>query len=224
MSGVQKSEALSESGLQQLVEQLRAENARLKSLLAQHGIEYEPEAAEEALQQEMIFPEITAALARVFYSYFKGRKDVYARRNVTREGKGVYYPVCENFWVQGICPRRDGRKMRCMECPHRQWAPLNQRVLMRHLQGRAEDGRDVVGVYPLLEDETCHFLVFDFDNHDGDAEIDWRGEVDTLRRLCAELGVEVLVERSRSGNGAHVWLFLRRRYRHAMHGDSGHVC
>lgn len=208
MSGVQKSEALSECSLQRLMEQLREENARLKSLLVQHGIEYEPEAAAGALQQEMIFPEITAAHARVFYSYFKGRKDVYARRNVTREGKGVYYPVCDNFWVPEKCPRRDGRKMRCMECPQRQWTPLNQRVLMRHLQGRAEDGRDVVGVYPLLEDETCHFLVFDFDNHDGDAEIDWRGEVDTLRRLCAELGVEALVERSRSGNGAHVWIFF----------------
>ncbi|MBQ3217494.1 MAG: DEAD/DEAH box helicase family protein [Akkermansia sp.] len=192
--------------MRRLIARLRDENARLKRLLLQHRIDYEE--AEGDGTHGMLMPEITAAHARVFYSYFKGRKDVYARRNVTREGKGVYYPVCDNFWVQGKCPRREGAKKRCLECSYRQWTPLNQRVLMRHLQGMAEDGRDVVGVYPLLEDEHCHFIVFDFDNHEGEATIDWRSEVDTLRRLCAELGVDALVERSRSGNGAHVWLFF----------------
>ena len=205
---VKKFDAYSLECLQQLVVRLRAENARLRALLAEHGI-WENEGADENEDGgEMLFPEITSWHARLFYSYFKGRKDVYAKRNVTRDGKGVYYPVCDNFWVQGKCPRRDGEKKRCMDCKYRQWTPLNQRVLMRHLQGKSEDGRDVVGVYPLLENECCHFLVFDFDHHDDESEIDWRGEVDTLRRLCSQLGVPVLVERSRSGNGAHVWLFF----------------
>ena len=196
--------------LQKRISILEQENARLRALLVKHGILEDEELGESERGSgvEMLFPEITAWHARVFYSYFKGRKDVYAKRNVTREGKGVYYPVCDNFWVQGMCPRRDGAKIRCMDCSCRQWTPLNQRVLMRHLQGVADDGRDVVGIYPLLENECCHFLVFDFDNHDEESEIDWRSEVDTLRQLCFQLGVPVLVERSRSGNGAHVWLFF----------------
>lgn len=73
--------------------------------------------------------------------------------------------------------------------------------------GKKEDGTDVVGIYPMLPDETCCFLVFDFDNHDGEA-LDWKHEVDTMRQICGELEVPCMVERSRSGNGAHIWLLF----------------
>lgn len=206
MSIVQNPVASSSDCLLLLVQRLQVENAYLKSLLSQHGIKFADE--NSIPQTSVFFPQITAEHARVFYSFFKGRKDVYAKRNVTREGKSVYYPVCDNFWVQGRCVRREGVKVRCMDCPHRQWTVLNQRVLMRHLKGESEDGRDVVGIYPMLPDETCYFLVFDFDYHDDEVVIDWQGEVDCLRRMCLQLGVDVLVERSRSGKGAHVWLFF----------------
>ncbi|MBE6416903.1 MAG: DEAD/DEAH box helicase [Akkermansiaceae bacterium] len=195
--------------LRSRIKELQDEVQRLTLLLSRHGIvDIQDAEGEESDAPQILMPEITAGHARVLYSYFKGRKDVYSRRNVNKDGRGVYYPVCENFWVAGKCPRRDGRKLRCMECENRCWISLTQRTLMRHLKGELEDGRDVIGIYPLLEDETCHFLVFDFDCHDDEAPIDWKSEVAALAEICKQLNIDALVERSRSGSGAHVWLFF----------------
>lgn len=83
-------------------------------------------------------------------------------------------------------------------------------MLLKHLEGKKEDCTDVVGLYPLYPDGTCWFLVFDFDNHDESAEPSkgWQQEVNALRQMCTVLGVDALVERSRSGRGAHVWIFF----------------
>ena len=113
--------------------------------------------ADASCKGKILMPEITAGHARILYSYFKGRKDVFSRRHVNKEGRGVYYPVCENFWVAGKCPRREGKKFRCMDCSNRAWIPLTQRTLMRHLKDGQEDGSDVIGIYPLLEDEPVIF-------------------------------------------------------------------
>lgn len=191
------------------IKELQDEVLRLTLLLSRHGIvDIQDAEGEESDAPQILMPEITAGHARALYSYFKGRKDVYSRRNVNKDGRGVYYPVCENFWVAGKCPRREGQKLRCMECMNRCWIPLSQRTLMRHLKGELEDGRDVIGIYPLLKDETCHFLVFDFDCHDGESSIDWKSEVAALAEICKQLNIDALVERSRSGSGAHVWLFF----------------
>lgn len=177
---------------------LEQENQRLRDLLAQHGIADTPPVHSEVLTEKH---------AILLYSLFRGRKDVFSRRSVNKEGHAVYYPVCGNFWKNGVCPKRDGKKVKCMECSNRVWVPLTQRVLLSHLQGKKEDGSDVVGIYPMLPDETCWFLVFDFDNHDGGAS-DWKHEVDTMRQICGKLEVPCMVERSRSGNGAHIWLLF----------------
>ena len=92
------------------------------------------------------------------------------------------------------------------------------RKIVDHLAGYKEDGTDVIGVYPLLPDGTCRFLVFDFDNHEKGAETtdyaneteEWHKEVDALRLMCEKNGIIPLVERSRSGRGAHVWIFFKR--------------
>ncbi len=180
------------------IAKLEQENQRLRELLVQHGIADIPPVQSEVL---------TGQHAMLLYSLFRGRKDVYSRRSINKDGHAVYYPVCENFWKSGLCPKREGKKIKCAECSNRAWAPLSQRVLLSHLQGQKEDGTDVVGIYPMLEDETCHFLVFDFDNHDGEA-LDWKNEVDTMRQICTRLEVPCMVERSRSGNGAHIWLLF----------------
>ena len=185
------------------IHQLELEVQSLRKLLKLQDRE-----CEIVVRDLPFLPVITAWHAKVLYSYFRGRKDVFSKRNVNKEGKGVYYPVCENFWVAGKCPRRVGEKVRCMDCRHRKWVPLSQRVLMRHLKGESEDGRDVVGIYPLLENGNCCFLVFDFDHHDELSTCDWRAEVEALRKVCNILGVDALVERSRSGEGAHVWIFF----------------
>ena len=90
--------------------------------------------------------------------------------------------------------------------------------IVAHLLGYKEDGSDVIGVYPLLPDGTCRFIVFDFDNHEKGAEAtdfvnvdsEWHKEVDALRKICEINGIKPLVERSRSGRGAHVWIFFQK--------------
>jgi superfamily II DNA or RNA helicase len=89
---------------------------------------------------------------------------------------------------------------------------------MEHLRGSAEDATDVIGVFPLLTDDTCRFIVFDFDNHEKDAEKNdfantdelWKEEVDSLRKICDINRIDALVERSRSGRGAHLWIFFQK--------------
>lgn len=187
------------SSLLQRIRELEQEIERLRELLDRAGIIYTP-----TLQEEHITPQH----AIFFYNLFKGRKDVFSKRTPRKDGSAAYYPACQNFWKEGICPRRAGKKTRCMDCDHREWQPLNQRMLMNHLIGIRDDGGDVIGIYPLLEDETCNFLVFDFDNHGEPLSTEWKEDVNTLRRICHELSVPVLVERSRSGTGAHIWLFF----------------
>ena len=79
---------------------------------------------------------------------------------------------------------------------------------MAHLTGEKSDGSDVIGIYPLLPDDTCRFLVFDFDDHEASPGTVWQEDVDALRQICSQNSVPCYVERSRSGSGAHVWLFF----------------
>lgn len=181
----------------------------LESLLTAHNIPFD--APDLLIPQNVIAPfsvTITPAHARFFYSLFHGRSDVYAKRAVMKNGKAGYFPVCGNLWKYGVCPKADRQKIKCTSCPNRSWSPLNQRVLMAHLTGGKPDGSDVIGIYPLLPDDTCHFLVFDFDDHETSPDTAWQEDVDTLRKICSQNAVPCYVERSRSGNGAHVWLFF----------------
>ena len=180
-----------------------------KKLLDENGISYDYEAHLRALQSDVgdiIFPELGPEHASLLYSYFKGRQDVYSLRS----SKKGYYTQCNNFWKCGICPKRDGTKIKCQDCSSQDYKELKGRVILQHLQGIKEDCTDVVGLYPLFPDGSCWFLVFDFDNHDESAEPskEWQQEVNALREMCSVLGIDSLVERSRSGKGAHVWIFF----------------
>ena len=145
---------------------------------------------------------------------FWGRDDVYAKRG----SKGGYFPQCNNRWNDRLCPKQKKIKMACEACEHKEWAKLTLDKIVAHLVGYKEDGSDVLGIYPLLPDGTCRFLVFDFDNHEkGAQETDfantdneWQDEVNALRRMCEINGIKPLVERSRSGRGAHVWIFFKK--------------
>ena len=183
--------------------------AYLESLLSAHNISFD--APDVPGSQSIIAPisvVISPTHARFFYSLFHGRSDVYAKRAVMKSGKAGYFPVCENLWRYGVCPKADRQKVKCASCPNRSWAPLNQRALMAHLTGEKSDGSDVIGIYPLLPDDTCRFLVFDFDDHEASPGTVWQEDVDALRQICSQNSVPCYVERSRSGSGAHVWLFF----------------
>jgi len=75
--------------------------------------------------------------------------------------------------------------------------PLVDQTIYDHLAGR-----HTVGVYPLLADDDCHFLAVDFD------DADWRSDAQAFIQSCRELGVPAALEISRSGNGAHAWVFF----------------
>lgn len=147
---------------------------------------------------------------------FWGRQDVYAKRSVNKEtGKAAYYPQCNNFWTS-VCHKKIKDGINCKDCKNRSYKKITKYDILNHLQGNAYNSSDVIGVYPLLNNGTCRFMVFDFDNHDKGAEEKdfandddtWIEEVEAMRKICVMNGIDPLVERSRSGRGAHVWIFF----------------
>ena len=137
----------------------------------------------------------------VFRSLFRGREDVYPRRFVSRRtGKAGYAPACAHEWVRGLCEKP---RIKCAECRQRRFLPVTDEVIRWHLSGRDGEGQlFVAGVYPLLPDETCYFLAIDFDKRR------WDEDAAAFLVTCHRLGLPAAVERSRSGRGAHVWLFF----------------
>lgn len=137
---------------------------------------------------------------RLFRDFFRGREDVFARRwYSTTTPKSGYQSVCSNEWENGLC---DKRKYKCSECPNRKLLPLTDKDIFKHLAGKDAYARDVIGIYPMLAGETCYFLCADFD------EEKYETDVTAFLEICSEYGVPIAVERSRSGNGAHAWIFF----------------
>ncbi len=137
----------------------------------------------------------------LFRSLLRGRQDVYPRRFESRKtGRAGYSPVCGNEWVRGICEKP---RIKCSECPHQRFLPVTDDVIRWHLQGQDDHGRDfVIGVYPMLLDETCYFLAADFD------KTTWQEDVAAFLETCRQMGLPAALERSRSGRGGHIWFFF----------------
>lgn len=182
---------------------LKAENARLVALLEQHGIDWRgpsaPPPAVTAPQQEPLATRLsTAEKVALFRQLFRGRTDVYPVRWENRAGdRSGYTPACANEWRPGVCAKPT---IKCADCTHRQLLPLDDAVVHGHLAGR-----HTIGVYPLLQDDSCHFLGVDFD------EAEWREDARAFVGSCRELGVPAVLEISRSGQGAHAWVFFAGR-------------
>lgn len=161
---------------------LRAEIALLKQRLG--DIAVEASASSLSTEAEQISFEPTPCpyvhkhstpdeKIELFMQLFTGRADVYAKRFVNkRTGKSGYAPVCGNEWVRGVCEKP---KVKCSKCPNRSLLPFTKAVVDCHLRGKDPLGEDVIGVYPMLEDETCNFLVADFD------DANWQEDVTVLR-------------------------------------------
>jgi superfamily II DNA or RNA helicase len=136
-----------------------------------------------------------ASKVSLFRDLFSGREDVFAIRWENRSrGRAGYAPRCEHEWEPGICGKP---KVRCGACTNQAFVALGDRELLAHLQGR-----QVVGIYPLLPDDTCRLLAIDLDGSS------WQSDARAIRETCRSLDLEPAIERSRSGNGAHVWLFF----------------
>jgi superfamily II DNA or RNA helicase len=139
---------------------------------------------------------------RLFRSLFKGREDAYPRRwHSLKTGRSGYSPVCRHEWVAGVCEKP---KVKCADCSSRELLPVTDHVIRDHLVGHAPNNtRDVtIGVYTLLPDDTCWFLAVDFDKKSW--ADDARAFVDTCQKHC----IPAILERSRSGNGAHAWILF----------------
>ncbi|MDR1161207.1 MAG: helicase, partial [Tannerellaceae bacterium] len=138
----------------------------------------------------------------LFQSLFWGRADVYAKRCYSKKHESSYYvPACKNEWVKGVCDRT---RIKCKNCANRDLLPLTKEVINSHLRNKDEHGAGIVGIYPLLPDETCLFLAVDFD------EEKWEEDITVFRSVCNTYNIPVAIERSRSGNGAHVWIFFEK--------------
>lgn len=140
----------------------------------------------------------------LYLSLFKGRDDVHAHGWRRKDGGIGYGPACLNEWKQGVCPRTatPRTKVSCAACAQRQFAPLDRAALLAHFNGRDERFRDVLGLYVLDAACTTSLLVMDFD------KAGWKQAVTAIRETARAHGLPASVERSRSGNGGHVWFFF----------------
>ena len=164
----------------------------------------------------------------LFKSLFSGRQDVFALRWFNpKSNKSGYSPVCRNKWASGKC---DLKKYSCATCPFKLPVSLTDNYIYNHLAGRDEFSRDVIGLYPLIEENLCKFLAMDFDTHvpqgaklnnfhsckqcealyahGAKNQNTWRDDILAVQRTCSDFGIKSYIEISRSGNGGHLWIFF----------------
>ena len=184
------------------LDQLRRENARLIGLLEAHGIAWrssEPPRTEpppDSAQPVASAPGSAEQKVALFRRLFRGRDDVYALRwQSNSSGRSGYAPACANEWQPSVCEKP---RISCRDCQHRELLPLSDAAIYGHLAGD-----HTIGLYPLLENDHCLLLAVDFD------EQDWRDDARAFLRSCRELGVPAALEISRSGEGAHAWVFFQ---------------
>ncbi len=176
-----------EATLARLAEEHQAVARRLATLKAQL-VESKSAAMAPA-------PRTPAEKVALFRRRFRGRSDVYPVQFTSEKtGKIGYAPDCRNKFKPGVC---ELPRVKCGECPNQAFSTVSDDVLDKHLRGT-----HVVGVYPLLPGDTCHFLAADFDKSS------WQEDAQAFVRAARTLGLSPTLERSRSGNGAHVWLFF----------------
>ena len=214
--------------LQSRIQALEDENRLLKERLEEAGVSYADIVSGDAGGVVELYDpdqgarikkfDVTDKIASDFFMMFcRGRKDVYDLRYTNpKTGKNGYYTQCFNRWDRGChIQKKDG--VRCKDCELRAYKPVTLPLIKAHMNGTDPNGNDVVAIYPMLENNLCQLLVFDFDNHAKGAEqedyanIDdgWKEEINALRHICKNLDVDAVVERSRSGRGAHLWIFFK---------------
>ncbi len=147
--------------------------------------------AQNGRSVQVFTPEQKVAL---FRQRFRGREDIFANRWQNQQGRSGYSVACDNEWVSGLCNKP---RIKCQDCSHRKFSALNEHIIYRHLAGH-----QVVGLYPLLKDNSCYLLAADFDKGC------WQEEVKAMSKACQEFDIPHAIEISRSGNGAHLWIFF----------------
>ena len=188
-------------------ERLRQQIRQLKETLVRHSIPI-PELPANSTSTEMVLPDASvvgqvsapssnSSKVALFRSLFRGREDVYAERVRVKSGDWIYCPAGQKNWDAVLSAKPSERKI--VDQQTRKLFPLTDLAVQQHLQGKK-----TLGIYPLLLDETCWFLAADFD------KTAWRDDALAFLSTCVRAGVPAYLERSRSGNGGHVWIFFER--------------
>lgn len=178
------------------------EKYQTQELMFEKAQKLEPD---NQLQEDLILPDFICTKPihhysaktdkiELFMSLFKGRNDVYAKRWENKKGQSGYSPVCMNEWKPGVCHKP---RIKCSNCDQKLYSELNETIIEKHLQGDM-----VIGIYPMCRDETCCFLAIDFDDEG------WEKDISIIRDICTPMGIPAAIERSRSGNGGHLWFFF----------------
>lgn len=197
-------ENLDKKELIQMIQKLEQENKSLKEKI--YGKTEEKEIS-KSNETKVISNE---EKVKIFMEVFKGRNDVYAKRwTSTKTGKSGYSPVCKNEFSTYKC---DKTRIKCNECPFRELLPLTDEIILKHLKGEI-----TIGIYPLLPGDLCNFLVIDFDKKT------YEKDVIAFWNTCDELNIPIYVERSRSGNGAHAWMFFEESVSVPMARKMGNI-
>ena len=175
--------------------QLDMERANLEARLAEIEVAEKVEKSAPLASGPITTRSSTAEKVALFRSLFRGREDIYPKRwENAKTHRSGYAPACGNEWKPGICGKPS---VRCGVCPHQDFLPVTHDVVEGHLRGR-----HTIGVYPMLQDDTCRFLAADFDKET------WQRDAKAFLEVCQSKGVPAALERSRSGNGGHVWIFF----------------
>lgn len=180
------------------IDRLKKENIQLKKDLYQgQGSNISYSRTTNIKKTGINFTPKEEAAVLLFMNLFQGRSDVFAQRwESSTTGKSGYSPVCENEWHKELCLKP---KIKCQDCSHRLFSTLTPKDIYEHLKGKK-----TVGIYPLLEDNTCYFLAIDFDKKQ------WQDDVCAFIETCKNFGLPYHIERSRSGEGAHIWFFFEK--------------
>jgi hypothetical protein len=133
---------------------IRAAEAEVERLAAQHEaarrrlreLRRAADTTVEQLEERASTPLTADRKVALFRSLFRGRDDVFAVRWESRKGRAGYSLQCANEWRPGVCEKP---RVRCAACPNQAFAPADHRAVRDHLQGRI-----VMGLYPLLNDDT----------------------------------------------------------------------
>ncbi|MBI9108448.1 MAG: DEAD/DEAH box helicase [Spirochaetales bacterium] len=186
--------------LESEISQLEAELSRKKAELAAlqktsvHTAKNELAVSKNSSPNEKI---------KLFRSLFRGREDVFALRFESKKtGKSGYQPACRNEWVSGVCGKP---QTKCKDCSNKDYFNITDDEIKFHLTGEKASKPFIMGIYPLLTDETCWFLALDFDKEQ------WKFDTGAFLDTCAAENLPAYLERSRSGNGGHVWFFFNER-------------
>ncbi len=181
--------------IRERLRQLESEQLGLRSRLAELEARESPAGEEGKPGSPVTLKSPDGEKVELFRSLFSGREDVFPRRwENTRNGRNGYAPACEKEWEPGTCRKP---QIRCGDCPNQAFIPVTADALERHLRGH-----HTMGIYPLMPDDTCRFLAVDFDKET------WQDDASAFLDVCRDKQVPAALERSRSGNGGHVWIFF----------------